>query len=112
MKWWLHHPTVRFLLVVGVLWGLYVGYGYLTGPARRTTRLHTALAQRATPLNLLVTSRFPPEEFHIRIYQQLGSMRGVTGNTAQLYGVSPSNARVLSRYYWIAQIDLAPDDRR
>ena len=109
MTRWLHHPTVRFLLVVSVLWGLYVGYGYLTGPARRTTRLNTALAQPAMPLNLLVTSRFPPEEFHIRIYQQMGSMRGVTGNTAQLFGVSPANARILSRYYWIDQIDLAQD---
>ncbi len=39
----------------------------------------------------------------------LGSIRGVNGHTAKLYGVSPSHARQLSRYYWIGQIDLAPD---
>ncbi len=106
---WLPPPTLRFLIVAAVLWGLYIGYGYLSAPARRTARLHDALAQQPATVNLLVTSKFPPEEFHIRLYQQVGRMRGVEGNTAKLYGVSPSDARSLSRYYWIERIDLAPD---
>ncbi len=108
-RYWLPLPTLRFVAVIAVLYSLYVGYGYLSGPARRTDRLNAALAQQPTTVNLLVTSKFPPEEFHIRLYQQVGSMRGVEGNTAKLYGVLSSEARVLSRYYWIEQIDLAPD---
>ncbi|ETX05946.1 MAG: hypothetical protein ETSY2_20030 [Candidatus Entotheonella gemina] len=85
--------------------------GYVGGPARRTDRLNTALAQKPSTVNLLVTSKFPPEEFHVRLYQQVGSMRGVEGNTAKLYRVSPHHVRALSRYYWIKQIDLAPETK-
>ena len=67
------------------------------------------MAQQPTIVNLLVTSKSPPEEFHIRLYQQVGNMRGVEGNTAKLYNVSLSDARALSRHYWIEQIDLAPE---
>ena len=108
---WRQHPTVRFLAVILVLWSLYWGYGYLSGPTRRTDRLNHALEQKPTTIDLLVTSKFPPEEFHIRLYQQMGSMRGVAGNTAKLYSVSPNHALTLSRYYWIEQIDLAPDEK-
>ncbi len=108
---WLPPSTLRFLAIVAALWGLYVGYGYVSGPARRTDRLNTVLAQPPTTVNLLVTSKFPPEEFHIRLYQQIGRMRGVSGNTAKLYGVSPSDTCALSRYYWIERLDLAPEAR-
>ena len=100
------HPTVRFLCVVAMLLGVYTAYGYLTGPRRITSRLHACLAQHPATVHLRVTSKFPPEEFHIRIYQQVGSLRGVAGNTATLYTVTPAHVRFLSRYYWIQQIDL------
>ena len=106
---WRDHPTVRFLTVIVVLWGLYWVYGYMSGPSRRTARLNAALGMNPTTVNLLVTTKFAPEEFHIQLYQKIGNMRGVTGETAKLYGVAPADARRLSRYYWIAQIDLAPD---
>ena len=52
-----------------------------------------------------IGTKFPPEEFHIRIYQQLGSMRGVKGSTAELVSVTPSTLSTLSQYYWIEKID-------
>ncbi|ETX01173.1 MAG: hypothetical protein ETSY1_08425 [Candidatus Entotheonella factor] len=110
-RYGLPRPTLRFLAIVALIWGLYVGYGYLSGPARRTDRLNAALARKPATVNLLITSKFPPEEFHIRLYQQVGNMRGVEGNTAKLYGVSPHKARALSRYYWIEQIDLAAETK-
>ena len=104
---WRQHPTIRFLSLVIVLWAIYIGYGYLSGPSRRTDRLNQILAQSPPSLDLLVTSKFPPEEFHIQLYQQMGNMRGVEGHTAKLHGVSSAHTRSLSRYYWIEQIDLA-----
>ncbi len=106
---WHNHPTVRFLFVALVLWGLYIGYGYLTGPGRITDCLHARLAQHPATVDVLVTPKFPPEEFHIRLFQQVGSMRGVEGSTAKLYAVTPANVRFLSRHYWIQRIDLAAD---
>ena len=68
------------------------GYAHRTGVRRETGRLMGA--------------KFPPEEFHIRIYQELGSMRGVKDSTAELVSVTPSGLSTLSQYYWIEKIDL------
>ena len=108
-KRWSQHPTVRFFFVVGVLLGGYLGYGYVTGPSRITDRLHARLAGNSAEVHIAVTTKFPPEVFHIRIFQQLGSMRGVEGSTTKLYSVTPASVRLLSRYYWIRRIDLAPN---
>jgi hypothetical protein len=105
------HPTVRFLALVLALLAAYHGYLYVTGPSRMSDRLRTRLAQRPATVNVLVTAKFPPEEFHIRLFQQVGNMRGVEGSTAKLYAITPANVRYVSRHYWIRAIDLAPDER-
>ena len=106
------HPTIRFLALALALVAVYTGYLYLTGPSRMTDRLRDRLAQGPATVNVLVTAKFPPEEFHIRLLQQVGNMRGVEGSTAKLYTVTPANVRYVSRHYWIRAIDLAPDDRQ
>ncbi len=103
---WSRHPTARFLIATALLFGLYYGYGYVTAPSRLTPALKAHLATNAGKVDLLVTSKFPPEEFHIRIYQELGSMRGVKDSTAKLVSVTPSGLRTLSQYYWVEKIDL------
>ncbi len=109
-KRWGGHPTARFLALAFALLAAYNGYLYLTGPSRMTDRLRARLAQAPPTVNVLVTAKFPPEEFHIRLLQQVGNMRGVEGSTAKLYTVTPANVRYVSRHYWIRGIDLAPDD--
>ena len=109
---WGQHPTVRFLALAFALLAAYNGYLYLTGPSRMTDRLRARLAQAPATVNTLVTAKFPPEEFHIRLLQQVGNMRGVEGSTAKLYTITPANVRYVSRHYWITRIDLAPDDER
>ena len=113
-KWkrWGEHPTVRFLALAFALLAAYHGYLYLTGPSRMTDRLRARLAEGQATVNVLVTAKFPPEEFHIRLLQQVGNMRGVEGSTAKLYTITPANVRYVSRHYWVSRIDLAPDDRR
>jgi len=112
LRRWGAHPTVRFLALILAVLAAYQGYLYVTGPSRMTDRLRARLAQGPTTVNVLVTARFPPEEFHIRLYQQVGNMRGVEGSTAKLYTITPADVRYLSRHYWIRAIDLAPDDAR
>jgi hypothetical protein len=110
LRRWAAHPTARFLALAVALLAAYNGYLYLTGPSRMTERLRARLAQGPTTVNVLVTAKFPPEEFHIRLLQQVGNMRGVEGSTAKLYTVTPTNVRYVAAHYWIRGIDLAPDD--
>lgn len=106
---WIEHPTFRFISIVSILFALYWGYGYLTGPGRMTARLSARLNANPTEVNVAVTTKFPPEEFHISIYQRIGSMRSVKENTAYLHTVTPANVRYLSQFYWIDTIDLIPE---
>ena len=110
MTW--RHPTVRFLGLASALFAAYNGYLYVTGPSRMTDRLRARLADGSPTVNVLVTAKFPPEEFHIRLLQQVGNMRGVEGRSAKLYNITPGNVRYVSRHYWIQSIDLAPDGSR
>ena len=105
---WSEHPTLRFLMAVFLLFGLYWGYGYLSGPSKITGRLHAQLSKNPSEVNITVTTIFPPEEFHISIYQDLGAMRGVRDRTAALYTMTPASVRTLSQYYWVHEIDLIP----
>ena len=105
---WVEHPTVRFLALVLALLAAYHGYLLFTSSFRMTDTLRARLGEHPQTVDVLVTAKFPPEEFHIRLFQQVGNMRGVEGSTAKLHGVTPANVRYLARHYWISTIDLAP----
>ena len=104
---WLSRRDVRFLLFVAIVVGGFHLWGYIAGPGRITERLAEQLNAGHERYNIVVTSKFPPEAFHMNVYQQLGSMRGSTGATATLHRVRASGVRQLSRDYWIESIDLA-----
>ena len=105
---WHDRRDVRFLLVVTVCLAIFIGYGYFTGPTRITDRLHKALDAGPERVNIVVTAKFPPEEFHMGIYQDVGAMRGSDGKSSTLFRVKPRDVQALARHYWIERIDLAP----
>lgn len=105
---WHHRRDVRFVMLVAGILLAYQAYGYAVGPGHITDRLHARMAENPKRINIAVTSNFPPEAFHMGIYQAYGSMRGTEGATAILYRVKPGDIAYLSRRYWIQSIDLAP----
>jgi hypothetical protein len=104
---WYHRRDIRFVAVVAAILAVYFGYGYVTGPGRMTDRLAAALERDPATVNIRVTAKFAPEAFHIGVYQDVGAMRGNTGNTTTLFRVTPGNVRKLSRKYWVERVDLA-----
>ncbi len=82
--------------------------GHLTGPSRISDRLQAALDAGPKRVNIVVTAKFPPEEFHMGIYQDVGAMRGSKGKSSTLFQVKPRDVKMLARHYWIIRIDLAP----
>ena len=105
---WSSHPTFRFLVATSLIFGLYWGWGYVTGPSKISPALWAVLEKNPSEVDITGTTVFPPEEFHISIYQQLGSMRGVRNSTAALFSMSVSDMKTLSRYYWVDSIDAIP----
>lgn len=106
---WYHRRDLRFVSVIVLLMAVFHGYGFVTGPAKISGPLAAALDGGASKVNIQVVARFPPEAFHISIYQEVGSMRGSNGKTTILFGATPEGVRLLSRKYWIEKIDLVPN---
>lgn len=100
----LRHRTVRFLLAVSLLLGGYAVYGRVTAPSRIAPALQTELA-RGGYVDIAVRLPFKPEQFHINLFQQLGTVRGVQGNVVPIGRVRASDVKRLARYYWIEHID-------
>ena len=99
----LHHRTVRFALVIAAL--AIAWYAFVTFSAPR--RVDAALAsqlERGGFLDVAVVLGFPPEDFHIRVFQTHGIVSGVRGTTVMLNRVTPDHVRQISRYYWVRHI--------
>jgi hypothetical protein len=105
---WYRRRDLWFVAVVAAFIAVYYAWGYATGPGRITAALHAALDADPKRVNIVVTPKFPPEQFHMAVFQEYGAMRGTEGRAATLYRVKPADVRRLSRRYWIEKIDLAP----
>jgi hypothetical protein len=99
----LRHRTLRFLLVVAALWAGWEIYLGVSAPRRIEPALARALA-REPAVNVAVTLGFPPEDFHIRLFQGHGVVSGVQGTTVLLNRVPPADVRQIARYYWVRRI--------
>lgn len=104
---WYHRRDIRFLTVVAAVLAGYFAYGYVTGPGRISDRLQAALDRDPPAVNIRITAKFPPEAFHMGVYQDVGAMRGSKGSTTTLFRVTPGDVRMLSRKYWVERVDLA-----
>lgn len=105
---WYQRRDLWFIAIVATFIGAYYAYAYATGPGRITPALHAALDTNPKRVNIVITPKFAPEQFHMAVFQEYGAMRGTEGKAATLYRVKPADVRRLSRRYWIEKIDLAP----
>lgn len=105
---WYRRRDLWFVVIVAAFVGVYYAWGYATGPGRITPALHAALDANPKRVNIVITPKFAPEQFHMAVFQKYGSMRGTEGRDATLFRVKPADVRRLSRRYWIEKIDLAP----
>ncbi len=104
MKEVLQHGTVRFLLVVALAAGGYAAYGRLTAPWRIAPALQATL-ERGGYADIQVVLPFPPEQFHVNLFQQVGTVRGVRGTMVLIGRVPAEDVWRLARYYWIRRIE-------
>jgi len=109
---WHGRRDIRFIIAVAVFVAMFYGHGYINGPLRLSDDLRIALGENPAKVDIVITSKFPPEQFHMSIFQDLGSLRGTKGGKAILFGVRPADVRSLSRRYWIVNIDLAKKSRQ
>jgi len=99
----LRHRTAAFLLAAALLWGGWQAFLGLSAPGRIDAALVPALA-RGGLVNVRVTLGFAPEDFHTRLFQDYGVVRGVEGPTLLLNRVRTEDVRRIARFYWVRRI--------
>jgi len=65
----------------------------------------------AERVNVLVTLPFPPERFHVLVFQRYGRVSGTQGNSVEVRGVKRTDLNGVARHYWVRRIEPLGGDR-
>ena len=89
----------RILLGVLILYVAWQAWLSFAAPSKIAPGLD---AQR---VNLLVTLPFPPERFHILVFQRYGRVSGTRENSVEVRNVKHEDLRAIARYYWVRRVE-------
>ena len=59
-------------------------------------------------VNILVTLPFPPERFHVQLFQTYGRVSGTQENAVEVRGVKRTDLAALARPYWVSRVEPLP----
>ena len=62
----------------------------------------------AEKVNILVTLPFPPERFHVQLFQTFGRVSGTQNNAIEVRGVKRADLASLARPYWVRRVEPLP----
>jgi hypothetical protein len=65
----------------------------------------------AERVNVLVTLPFPPERFHILVFQRYGRVSGTQDNSIEVRGVRREDLRAVARHYWVTKVEPLGGER-
>ncbi len=102
----LWRPLFAVLVLAVLIFGA-SAYGDLTADRRMTPKVKVALSSQRY-LGIAIVLDFPPEDFHMKYFQDLGTMGGVNGTTVLMRRIMADQVRELAGNYWIRRIDLLP----
>ncbi len=99
-------PVFAALVLAVLIFGAGV-YGDLTAGSRMAPEVEAALNTQRY-LGIAVVLDFPPEDFHMKYFQALGTMGGVQGTTVLMRRIMADQVRELAGHYWVRRIELLP----
>ena len=56
-------------------------------------------------VNILITLPFPPERFHVQLFQTYGRVSGTQENAVELRGVKRADLMTVARPYWVTRVE-------
>ena len=56
-------------------------------------------------VNILVTLPFPPERFHVQLFQTYGRVSGTQENAVEVRGVKRADLATVARPYWVTRVE-------
>jgi hypothetical protein len=102
----------RTLLILAVLAGA-AALWQVWLAVQAAPKIPPDLASRAGPrgtVDLQVQLRFPPERFHILMFQRFGRVSGTDGRVVELRGVPVARVREIARFYWVERIAILDEE--
>lgn len=91
----------RVLLGLVVAWLAYEGWLSMAAPGK----LSADIPSDREKVNLLVTLPFPPERFHVLVFQRFGRVSGTDGTTVEVRGVPRTELSRIARPYWVSRVE-------
>ena len=89
------------VLVVYLAWQLWLT---LAAPGK----IASGFPAGAEKVNILVTLPFPPERFHVQLFQTFGRVSGTQDNAIEVRGVKRADLASLARPYWVRRVEPLP----
>jgi len=98
--------STRGRLVLGALLGYLAWQGWLgvAAPGKIAAGLNTDAAK----VNILVTLPFPPERFHVIVFQKYGRVSGTQDHSIEVRGVRTADLHAVARPYWVTRVEPLP----
>jgi hypothetical protein len=91
---------LKFTIGVALLYLVFQAYLSLAAPGKIAPELLAGEGKA----DLLVTLPFPPERFHLLVFQRYGRVSGTRENSIELRGVAHENLRAVARPYWVSSV--------
>ena len=88
--------TILFAVILYFGWQAWL---WVAAPAKIATGLDDER------VNVLVTLPFPPERFHVLVFQRYGRVSGTRDNAVEVRGVRRDDLRAVARHYWVRKVE-------
>ncbi len=93
---------IRFFIAAAVLYVAWQIWLSFAAPAKISPALAKSSAEK---VNVLVTLPFPPERFHVLVFQRHGRVSGTLDNTIEVRGVARADLTSVARPYWVKKVE-------
>jgi hypothetical protein len=100
----LRSPKGRVVLAAVACYVLWQGWLTLVAPGK----IAAGFPGGAERVDILVTLPFPPERFHVQVFQAYGRVSGTQENAIEVRGVKRADLASVARPYWVKRVEPLP----
>jgi hypothetical protein len=80
-------------------------YGLASAASKIDSALQEELGDGSYVYSVKVELDFPPEYYHVRKLQEVGTVAGISGHTVRVLQVTPDQVRQLAQLYWVKRLE-------
>jgi hypothetical protein len=94
----------QLVLAAAVGYALWQAWLTLASPGK----IAAGFPDGAERVDILVTLPFPPERFHVQVFQAYGRVSGTQEHAIEVRGVKRADLPAVARPYWVRRVEPLP----